>query len=157
MKIKKEDVPVVMEGPDTIMRNLPGYGGMTVGYNEVPAGTDLGPLLKGLKNDSCHCAHWGYMVQGSMWVKYVDGTEETISAGDVFYMPAGHTGIVKKDIKILDFSPSKEFEDVMNAYREKDGGDAGMIKSNAQVCVLTYLQTKPCLLFSDSCPTNHGG
>lgn len=119
MKIKKEDVPVVMEGPGTVMCNLPGYGGMTVGYNEIPAGTDLGPLLQGLKNDSCHCAHWGYLVQGSMWVKYNDGTEETSHAGDVFDMSPGHTGTVKEDMKMLDFSPSKEFGEVMEHIGKK--------------------------------------
>jgi len=49
---------------------------------------------------------WGYLVAGSIWLKYDDGTEEIINAVDVFYMPPGHTGIVKKDIKVLDFSPS---------------------------------------------------
>lgn len=45
MKLNKEDIPVAMQAPGTIMRNLPGYGGMTVAFNEMPAGTDLGPLL----------------------------------------------------------------------------------------------------------------
>lgn len=40
MKIKKEEIPVAMQAPGTIMRRLPGYGGMTVAFNEVPAGTD---------------------------------------------------------------------------------------------------------------------
>jgi len=42
------------------MRNLPGYGGMTIAFNEVPAGTDLTPLLEGLDNNSRHRPHWGY-------------------------------------------------------------------------------------------------
>ncbi len=68
MKIKKEEIPVTMEAPGTIMRGLPGYGGMTVAYNEIPAGTDFSPLLQGLKNNSCHCPHWGYVVErGSYW------------------------------------------------------------------------------------------
>lgn len=41
MKIKKENIPVTMEGPGTIMRGLPGYGGMTVAFTELPAGTDF--------------------------------------------------------------------------------------------------------------------
>jgi len=45
------------------MRAIPGYGGLTVGYNELPAGTDFKPLLQGLENDSCHCPHWGYMIR----------------------------------------------------------------------------------------------
>jgi len=119
MKIKKEDIPVAMEGPGTIMRNLPGYGGMTVAFNEVPAGTDLGPLLEGLENNSCHCPHWGYIVQGKMSVVYDDGTNETLATGDVFYLPPGHTGVVEEDLKIIDFNPEKEFGEVMDHIAKK--------------------------------------
>ena len=114
MKIKKEDLPVTMESPGTVMRALPGYGGMTAAFNELPAGTDIGPLLQGLKNNSCHCPHWGYIVDGAIKITYDNGTVETLTAGDVFYLPPGHTGIVEKDLKILDFSPEKELNEVMS-------------------------------------------
>ena len=114
MKIQKEEIPITMEGPGTIMRGLPGYGGMTVAFNQLPAGTDFSPLLHGLKNNSCHCPHWGYMVEGALLIKYDDGVEETLTAGDVFYLPPGHTAIVMKDMKFLDFSPEKELNEVMN-------------------------------------------
>ena len=114
MKIQKEEIPITMEGPGTIMRGLPGYGGMTVAFNQLPAGTDFSPLLHGLKNNSCHCPHWGYMVEGALLIKYDDGTEETLTAGDVFYLPPGHTAIVMKDMKLLDFSPEKELNEVMS-------------------------------------------
>jgi hypothetical protein len=114
MKMKKEDIPVTMQAPGTTMRGLPGYGGMTVAFNEIPAGTDFSPLLQGLKNNSCHCPHWGYVVEGEMLVKYDDGTEEMLSTGDVFYLPPGHTARVDKDLKFLDFSPEKELKEVMD-------------------------------------------
>ena len=34
----------------------------------VPAGTDFGPLLKGLPNDRCPCPHWGYVLKGRLRV-----------------------------------------------------------------------------------------
>lgn len=117
--MKKEDIPVTMQAPGTTMRGLPGYGGMTVAFNEIPAGTDFSPLLQGLKNDSCHCPHWGYVVEGEMLVKYDDGTEETLSTGDVFYLPPGHTARVEKDLKFLDFSPEKELKEVMDHITKK--------------------------------------
>jgi ribosomal protein L16 Arg81 hydroxylase len=101
------------------MRSIPGYGGMTVGFNQIPAGTDFTPLLNGLRNNSCHCPHWGYMMEGELLVKYDDGTEESLTAGDVFYMPPGHTAIVKKDMKFLDFSPEKELNEVMSHIAKK--------------------------------------
>jgi hypothetical protein len=119
MKIKKEEIPVTMEGPGTTMRGLPGLGGMTVAFNEIPAGTDFSPLLEGLKNNSCHCPHWGYVVGGSLLIKYDDGTEETLNEGDVFYLPPGHTAIVQKDLKFLDFSPEKELNEVMSHIAKK--------------------------------------
>ncbi len=119
MKIKKENIPVAMEAPGSIMRTLKGYGGMTVGFNELPAGTDFGPLLQGLTNDSCQCPHWGYVLEGELLAKYDDGTEESFTAGDVFYMPPGHTAVVKKDLKLLDFSPEKELDLVLNHITKK--------------------------------------
>ncbi|RYG53155.1 MAG: hypothetical protein EOO01_05095 [Chitinophagaceae bacterium] len=119
MKIKKEDIPVTMEAPGTTMRGLPGYGGMTVAFNEIPAGTDFSPLLEGLKNNSCHCPHWGYVVEGELLIKYDRGTEELLTGGDVFYLPPGHTAVVMKDLKFLDFSPEKELNEVMNHIAKK--------------------------------------
>ena len=119
MKINKQDIPVAMEAPGTIMRNIKGYGGLTVGFNEIPAGTDFAPLLQGLKNDSCQCPHWGYMLEGELQVKYDDGSEETITAGDVFYMPPGHVAVVTKDMKFLDFSPEKELDEVLDHIGKK--------------------------------------
>ena len=119
MKIKKEEIPVTMEAPGTTMRALPGDGGMTVAFNEIPASTDITPLLQGLKNNSCYCPHWGYVVEGEMLVKYDNGTEERLTSGDVFYLPPGHTAIVEKDLKLIDFNPTKEFSEVMNHIAKK--------------------------------------
>lgn len=113
MKLPKENIPVVMQAPDTIMRAQPGFGDMTVVYHELPKGTDFTPLLKGLNNDSCHCPHWGYIFQGSFRFAYDDGSEEVFEAGDVFYAPPGHTAIVDEDVKFVDFSPTKDLDEVM--------------------------------------------
>ena len=113
MKIKKEDITVTMEAPGTVMRVQDGLGGYAVAFNELPKGTDFTPLLKGLSNDSCHCPHWGYIFEGALRVIYDDGKEELMVKGDVFYMPGGHTAIVEEDIKMLDFSPSEEFNEVI--------------------------------------------
>jgi len=119
MKTKKENIPVAMEAPGTVMRAQSGYGGMTVGFNEVPAGTDFTPLLQGLGNNSCHCPHWGYILEGSIKLIYDDGTEEVTSAGDVFYWQPGHTAIVEEDVKLIDFSPEKEFSELMDHLNKK--------------------------------------
>ncbi len=119
MKINKKDIPVTMEAPGIVMRALPNYGGMTVCFNELPKGTDFTPLLQGLGNDSCHCPHWGYVTEGKILIKYDDGQDETVNAGEVFYWPAGHTAIVQEDVKLIDFSPSKEFNEVITHVGKK--------------------------------------
>ncbi|WP_149277292.1 cupin domain-containing protein [Pareuzebyella sediminis] len=113
MKLNKNKIPTTMQAPDTTMRAQPNYGGMTVCFNELPKGTDFTPLLEGLSNDSCHCPHWGYVLEGEMLIIYDDGTKELLQANDVFYLPPGHTAIVQKDIKFIDFNPSKAFDEVI--------------------------------------------
>ncbi len=113
MKLKKEDIPVVMQAPGMIMRSQADLGEMTVVFHELPKGTDFTPLLKGLNNDSCHCPHWGYIFEGAFRFIYDDGKEEVFEAGDVFYAYAGHTAIVDEDVKFIDFSPTKELNEVM--------------------------------------------
>lgn len=119
MRLNKEDMPVVMEGPGTKLCAKEGFGKMTAGYNVMPKGTDFTPLLQGLKNDSCHCPHWGYVLEGAMKVIYDDGKEETIKKGDVYYLPAGHTAIVQEDIRLVDFNPAHEFKEVMEHVGKK--------------------------------------
>ena len=113
MKIKKEDLPVVMEGPGLTMRLLSGFGHMDAVYHQLPKGMDFTPVLKGLGNDSCHCPHWGYIFEGAFRFIYDDGSEETFEAGDMFYAPSGHTAIVDEDLKFIDFSPTKEHQEVL--------------------------------------------
>lgn len=119
MKLKKEDIPVIMQGPGMTMRARPDFGNMTAVYHELPKGTDFTPLLKGLNNDSCHCPHWGYMLEGAFRFIYDDGSEETFEGGDVFYAPAGHTAIVDRDAKFIEFSPTRELDEVMANVGER--------------------------------------
>lgn len=114
--IAKEKIPV---DPKTSTHNHFGLGGMAVAYWEAPAGTDFTPLLIGLPHDLCPSPHWGYLFEGALRVKYQDGKEEVINAGEVFYWPAMHTGLVEKNAKFIDFSPEREFTLVMDNIAKK--------------------------------------
>jgi hypothetical protein len=113
MKINLKDIPILMEGPTTTMRRQSHLGDMDVTYLELPEGTDFGPLLKGLSNDSCHCPHWGYITQGVFRIIYDNGSEDLLEQGDVFYLPGGHTAIVEQDMKCVMFSPDKVHGEVL--------------------------------------------
>lgn len=119
--IAKEKLAV---DPRTQFRNQHGLGGMAVGYVEVPAGADFTPLFEGLPHNMCPSPHWGYMVEGSMTVKYADGKEEAIKAGEVFYLPAPHTGKTAKGASFIDFSPEAEFTQVMDHIAAKVAGQS---------------------------------
>ena len=114
-----EDLPVKMEAPGIKMRAMGGWGGMVVAYDELPEGTDFTPALKGLPNDKCHCRHWGYVLKGAINLRYTDGEEEVVRAGEIFYMPSGHTAWIEEDTAFIDFSPEKEFNEVMEHVASK--------------------------------------
>ena len=102
------------EFPKGNMLNLvKDWGGMVVAINEPKAGTDFTPLLKGQKDDLCQVPHWGYLEKGTLEAKYQQQPWKTISAGEVFYMPPGHTAKVMEDARIIDFSPQEEMMSLM--------------------------------------------
>lgn len=86
------------------------FGEYTVAVERFPAGTDFSPLLVGLPDDLCQCPHWGYCFEGEFVVRYADKHEETISAGEAYYMPPGHSPRFVEDSRTLEFSPTKELE-----------------------------------------------
>jgi hypothetical protein len=85
------------------------WGGMHLGIEIYKKKTDLAPLLKGLPEDRCQSPHWGYMVKGSMIVKYKD-QEEIVKAGEAYYLPPGHIAIVEANTEMVEFSPKEEYK-----------------------------------------------
>jgi EutQ-like cupin domain len=112
MRASRDELPELMGA--TIRAS--DWGEMRLIAMSLPAGTDLGPLLKGLPNDLCPCPHWGYVIKGQMRVSYTD-KEETIRAGDLFYLPPGHTGVVEADFEAVEFSPPAAHDPVLDVVR----------------------------------------
>ena len=69
--------------------------------------------------ESNHYPHWGYILEVDMLVIHDDGKEEILEKGDVFYLPSGHTAIIQKDVKMIDFNPTKEFNEVITHVGKK--------------------------------------
>lgn len=90
------------------------WGDMHLGIETYNEKIDLTPFFKGLPNDRCQSPHWGYMVKGSMRVKYEDN-EEVINAGDAYYLPPGHLAIVEAGSEMVEFSPKEEYQKVHEA------------------------------------------
>ncbi len=105
-KLLRDTVEVVDSGPVEERRGqADGYTLSVVTFN---ATVDGAPLLKGLPDDKCHCAHWGYVTKGEVSF-VVEGTEQIYKAGDLFYIPpVGHSPAATADSQYVLFSPTDE-------------------------------------------------
>jgi mannose-6-phosphate isomerase-like protein (cupin superfamily) len=56
--------------------------------------------------------HWGYVVSGSLTMRYAD-REETFGAGDAYFAPPGHAPVVTEGTELVEFSPSEAFAQTM--------------------------------------------
>jgi hypothetical protein len=82
----------------------------------MPAGTDARPLFKGLPDDRCPAPHWGYVIKGQIRIIYAD-REEELRAGDLYYLPPGHTAVVEEDFESVEFSPAAAMEQVLDVVK----------------------------------------
>jgi hypothetical protein len=127
MRMPKSEVPVKINIPGAVARqqndfgDAKGYGKFAGEYFSLGAGTDITPLLKGLKNDLCQSPHWGYMIEGEVTVTYQNGESEVVRTGDIFYWPPGHTVRVGKAAEIILFSPQHEHGQVLDHLLAKLG------------------------------------
>jgi hypothetical protein len=90
------------------------WGGQVVRHIDLPPGADFTPLFEGLPGNLCQCPHWGYVVEGSIHVRYADGTEDLNRAGDLYYWPGGHTGWTDEGVVFIEFSPADEIRPVLD-------------------------------------------
>jgi hypothetical protein len=82
--------------------------GYTVNFVTFREDLDHTPLLRGLPNDQCQCAHWGYVIKGRLTFRF-DDREEVFQAGDAFFAPPGHIPVQNEpNTEYLQFSPADE-------------------------------------------------
>jgi len=64
------------------------WGEMTVVFDRMKAGQDVSSMLSELPDGRCQAHHWGFLLKGRARVDH--GThEETIEAGQAYYLPRG--------------------------------------------------------------------
>jgi hypothetical protein len=109
LKASKESASesVEVEGYDGRFEKLD--GGYTVGFETYTQDADLAPLLKGLPNDQCQAAHWGYVIKGRVTYHFSD-RDETFEEGEAYYVPPGHTPELFKGTEVVEFSPTDELQ-----------------------------------------------
>ena len=82
-------------------------GGYTVAFESYTQDADLTPFFKGLPDDRCQAAHWGYVVKGKVAYHFAD-RDEVFEAGDAYYAPPGHTPEIFAGTEVVEFSPTEE-------------------------------------------------
>ncbi|MGA9276805.1 cupin domain-containing protein [Ilumatobacter sp.] len=112
MRTPVEQLPIAHEALGEMIRGQD-WGGMTSAYMNYPTGLDFCPLLEGLERDHCQCPHWGYVIEGRVRVDYENGTNETVSSGELYYWPAGHTIVIVDAVRMVEFSPHDLMSDVL--------------------------------------------
>ena len=83
-------------------------GPYTVGFETFREDADAAPLMKGLPDDRCQSAHWGYVVSGKVTFTFAD-REEVYEAGDAYYAEPGHTPAVTAGTELVEFSPTADY------------------------------------------------
>ena len=120
MKIAKNNIEVKMEIPGAVVRqrtdfgDATGYGKISGEYFTLSKGVDTTPLFMGLEGNLCQCPHWGYVLSGQLTTTDANGLEESVSAEELFYWPAGHNIKVNENAEIIMFSPQQQHTTVIN-------------------------------------------
>jgi len=113
MHATRDDLPILFGTHASGIRGVD-RGGERVAVVTNPAGADTAPLLKGLPDDRCPCPHWGYVFEGRMRVTCADG-EEILTAGDLCYLPPGHSVVADEDARYVEFSPPGPYDEFLAA------------------------------------------
>ena len=82
-------------------------GGYTVCFESHSKNQDLGPLFEGLPDGECQFIRLGYVVEGIVAFRIGDRIE-TYTAGDAYYVPAGHVPVQHAGAQLVEFSPTEQ-------------------------------------------------
>ena len=106
-ELKKPDKIIGEEGNQAKMYISKFQDGRQVSRIEIDAGFDwkksIKPLLPNCP-DWCPASHFGYLEEGEMIVEMENGSKQTVSAGDAYYVPPGHIPIINKHTVMIEFS-----------------------------------------------------
>jgi hypothetical protein len=110
--VSRDNAPIAIEGDGVEVRTQEVGGGMTTAFMRVPKGADFRQALLGLEGDLCQCPHWGYLLKGRLKMHTANGAE-VYEAGQAFYWAPGHAPEALEDTEYVDFSPTDEFNHVI--------------------------------------------
>jgi hypothetical protein len=92
------------------------YGSLdayTVGFESSLHDEDPAPLFAGLPDNACQARHWGVVLEGTLVVRYSDGREDVVEAGEAYYAPPGHLPLFKSGTRLIEFSLRDELDETI--------------------------------------------
>ena len=122
-RISQQEAPVVVDAP-FLEGRYQDLGGFTVSFETFHADADATEMFRGLPDDRCQCAHWGYVLAGELVHTFADRTE-VYRAGDAFYSPPGHVPSVVAGTVVIEFSPSADLLRTMEVLDRNMRASAG--------------------------------
>ena len=100
-----------LQGPGVEIRRTDDDG-LALCLIRLDAGLRTDDLFAGLPDDRCQCAHWGYIISGTMRVHGADGAKD-FGAGEVYFWAPGHNLEAVTDSEYLEITRSAEYDDLM--------------------------------------------
>jgi hypothetical protein len=79
-------------------------GGMVIALERWAAGLDTTEMFARLPDGACQEPHFGYVLEGSATVHYTDGSSETLTTGDAYYLKPGHNVHIDQDAEFVEFT-----------------------------------------------------
>lgn len=121
-KVSKQSAPLVEDFGVAEDRHddIDGY---TVNFVTIRQSHDLAPMLASLPGGNCSCPHWGYVIKGRLTIRYADH-EETVEAGEAFYMTPGHAPAAEAGTELVQFSPADQLAATTAAIKKAMAGNA---------------------------------
>jgi hypothetical protein len=106
-----DDLTPELEGPGVGIRRMDA-GGLATCLIRLDAGLKTDPLFAGLPDDRCQCAHWGYIISGTMRVHSAGGARD-YEAGETYYWQPGHNLEAVTDAEYIEMTRSEDYDALM--------------------------------------------
>jgi len=109
MHFKPEDIPVLSYYPGNTgcMRSVKA-GEMQMAGVWAHTLIDYTEAYAEFEDGMCPYTHYGYLISGRIRITYKDGSIETIEAGEMYYLPAGHLLAYEAPSHHIEFNYDKE-------------------------------------------------
>lgn len=111
-----DDLPSDLEAPGTSIRRKD-FDGLAMCPIRFGAGERTDEVFAGLPEGRCQCAHWGYVIAGTMRVHGPDGSRD-YAAGETYYWAPGHNLEALTDAEYFEISRIEDYEVLTRHVKE---------------------------------------